>query len=289
MGLLKLIVLIVVTVSAYALGESSLPFVHYNQTVVDAGCSYSACSAGGVSGVCVSISAGCCSGTVTSNLCPGSSDIKCCTNNHCSTSAGSGTCMQTSLCSSQGGKSIAGYCTGPSDLQCCVKGGGGISRCKYFKISSSSFCCPILLLLIKYHFSPTPIPPPYFNLAEIISRAQNWVDRKIPYSQTKTTDGYRQDCSGMVSMAWASSTSGGGHTTSTMQQICTKITKADMKKGDAILKPSEHVLLFDYWVDSDHFMEYAEHQTGTVASHDQTSYSYYANNGFFPCRYNLVA
>lgn len=81
-------------------------------------CSYSAtCTVSGIEGVCVSISAGCCSGTTTSNLCPGSSDIKCCTNNHCSTPQGSGTCMQTSKC---GGTSVAGYCTGPSDLQCCV-------------------------------------------------------------------------------------------------------------------------------------------------------------------------
>jgi hypothetical protein len=33
-------------------------------------------------------------------------------------------------------------------------------------------------------------------------------------------DGYRQDCSGMVSMAWQSSTSGGGHTTYNMQVRC---------------------------------------------------------------------
>ncbi len=65
---------------------------------------------------------------------------------------GSGTCEQTSLCSSQGGVSYSGYCIGPTDLQCCVKGGsGGISR------------------------------------DEIISRAQNWVDEKVPYSQTQTT------------------------------------------------------------------------------------------------------
>lgn len=83
-------------------------------------CSYSAtCTAGGIEGVCVSISAGCCSGTKTSNLCPGSSDIKCCTKNSCSTPSGTGTCMQTSACS---GKSYSGYCTGPSDLQCCVSG-----------------------------------------------------------------------------------------------------------------------------------------------------------------------
>jgi hypothetical protein len=62
-----------------------------------------------------------------------------------------------------------------------------------------------------------------------------------------------------------------------------------MQKGDAILLPGDHVLMFDHWVDSDHFMEYAEHDYGQVASHDQTSYSYYANQGFFPCRYKEVA
>lgn len=87
-------------------------------------CSYQAtCNVGGYEGACVSISAGCCgSGVTTSNLCPGSSDIKCCTQNKCSTPSGSGTCMQTSLCSSKGGKSVSGYCSGPSDLQCCVTG-----------------------------------------------------------------------------------------------------------------------------------------------------------------------
>ena len=48
-------------------------------------CSYSAtCSAGGYEGVCVSVSSGCCSGgTVTSGLCPGNDDIKCCTTPTC--------------------------------------------------------------------------------------------------------------------------------------------------------------------------------------------------------------
>lgn len=298
-------------------------------------CGYKAtCSAGGYEGACVSISAGCCSGgTTTSNLCPGrpnstanlfcniylfyfwavivpisgSSDIKCCTAHSCSTPSGSGTCMSTSQCGSKGGHSVAGYCTGPVDLQCCVGG-------------------------------PGPTPSGKISRDEIISRAQNWVDRRIPYSQTATTgmevvhvlfsapilivsvnlkvaphitvlfectsspmyfmyirratliaDGYRQDCSGMVSMAWKSSTSGGGHTTYNMQNICTKISRSELKKGDVLLKPSEHVLMFDHWVDSDHFMEYAEHTYGQVASHDQTSYSYHANDGFFPCRYNSVA
>ena len=108
-------------------------------------CSYSAtCTVSGYEGACVSVSAGCCSsGVVTSNLCPGSSDIRCCTQNKCSTPSGSGTCMQTSLCSSKGGKSYSGYCSGPSDLQCCVTGstsgqyGVDVSEV----ISSSSASC----------------------------------------------------------------------------------------------------------------------------------------------------
>lgn len=149
------------------------------------------CNSNGVEGVCVSRSSGCCAGTFNSaNLCPGSSDIQCCYYAPCKTSHGSGTCMQTSLCSSQGGVSDSGnYCDGPADLQCCVKGG------------------------------PTPTPSGKISRDEIVSRAQDWVNRRIPYSQEAYTDGYRQDCSGMVSMAWKSSTAGGGHTTRDLQ-VC---------------------------------------------------------------------
>ena len=124
---------------------------------------------------------------------------------------------------------------------------------------------------------------------QIMQRAQVWVDEKVPYSQTATTNGYRNDCSGYVSYCWASSTSGGGHVTSNMQEICTKVSKTDMKKGDAILKPSTHVLLFGGWIDSDAFYEYAEHQTGDVCRKSTGSYNYFATNGYFPCRYNLVS
>jgi hypothetical protein len=96
-------------------------------------CSYSAtCSAGGYEGVCVSISSGCCSGgIVTSNLCPGSEDIKCCTTPACATPSGTGSCMQTSTCASQGGTAIAGYCSGPSDMQCCVKSPAPVTELRW--------------------------------------------------------------------------------------------------------------------------------------------------------------
>ena len=90
-----------------------------------ASCGYEAtCTYEGYDGLCQSISQGCCSGTVTSNLCPGSSDIRCCTKSSCSTPSGSGTCIQTSACK---GTSVAGYCAGPSDIQCCVEGASSCS------------------------------------------------------------------------------------------------------------------------------------------------------------------
>lgn len=91
---------------------------------------------------------------------------------------------------------------------------------------------------------------------DIIWRAQDWVNRAVPYSQTAYTDGYRQDCSGYVSMAWA--TSQPGHTTYNMQELCYRISRSELQPGDAILNPSSHVLLFHYWVDSDSFYQFAE-------------------------------
>jgi hypothetical protein len=89
------------------IGMSAGVHLYLNNTAT---CSYSdTCSTGGYSGACVSISAGCCSGTVTSGLCPGSDDIKCCTKASCSTPQGSGTCMQTGSCTGTSGITLLFY------------------------------------------------------------------------------------------------------------------------------------------------------------------------------------
>jgi hypothetical protein len=135
------------------------------------------CNYNGVMGVCVSKASGmtssvlspslslplsfslsgCCTGSLSSlNLCPGGNDIQCCYNFKCNTPHGAGVCKQTSLCKSEGGVPDSGnYCDGPADLQCCVKGG------------------------------PTPTPTPTRQV--MINRAQDWVNRGIPYSQTAYT------------------------------------------------------------------------------------------------------
>ena len=37
---------------------------------------------------------------------------------------------------------------------------------------------------------------------QIIARGMTWVKKQVPYSQARYYRGYRQDCSGFVSMAW---------------------------------------------------------------------------------------
>lgn len=39
--------------------------------------------------------------------------------------------------------------------------------------------------------------------AAVISRGLAWFDAKVPYSQSKTHEGFRTDCSGFVSMCWS--------------------------------------------------------------------------------------
>ena len=97
---------------------------YLNNTEILAICPYKAtCNAEGLDGACVSISSGCCSGgKVTSGLCPGDDDIRCCTQPACSTPFGVGECISTSQCTSKKGTSVPSYCAGPADLQCCVTG-----------------------------------------------------------------------------------------------------------------------------------------------------------------------
>src|SRR4051812_33452029 len=90
--------------------------------------------------------------------------------------------------------------------------------------------------------------------SEVLARAQYWVDKHVPYSQSVYAPdpqgrGYRSDCSGYVSMAWHLGTS---LVTQTLPQVSTQISYDDLLPGDALDREDEHVVLFDHWVDSKH-------------------------------------
>lgn len=120
----------------------------------------------------------------------------------------------------------------------------------------------------------------------VISRARNWVDRGVPYSQSAWTNGpdggnYRQDCSGYVSMCWKL---GSSRVTWTIPDVSRRINKGDLKAGDIILHTQNHVVLFHKWVDGSQTKYWAYEQTPPRAIYRQVSYPYFGRSGYSPWR-----
>jgi hypothetical protein len=123
----------------------------------------------------------------------------------------------------------------------------------------------------------------------MISRGQSWVDAHVPYNQGGYYGGYREDCSGFVSMCWE--TSKPGYVTSTLPQIAHQISSGSLMPGDVLLDVSEHVVLFAGWADGSHSHYIAMEETrpgeGTVKR--TTPYPYWYNQAAFkPYRFNSV-
>jgi hypothetical protein len=127
---------------------------------------------------------------------------------------------------------------------------------------------------------------------EVISRAKNWWDRKVPYSQSayawdvnhgKT---YRTDCSGFVSMAWKLTSS---RNTSTLDEVATKISWANLKPGDMILR-NGHVKLFEKWANTAHTSVwiYEEGSTATDMDHETVTLATLKSGGYLPWKYNKI-
>jgi hypothetical protein len=123
----------------------------------------------------------------------------------------------------------------------------------------------------------------------MISRGQVWVDNHVPYNQGGTYQGYREDCSGYVSMCWELSKP--GYTTFTLPQVSHEISKGDLQSGDVLLDTSEHVVLFRGWADSGHtqYTSMEETRPGEGTVERVTPYPYWYNQAaFIPYRYNHV-
>ncbi|WP_345648889.1 peptidoglycan-binding protein, partial [Streptomyces tremellae] len=119
--------------------------------------------------------------------------------------------------------------------------------------------------------------------AEIISRAKKWVDAQVPYSMTKYwTDGYRQDCSGYVSMAWNLPKN---EWTGSLATYGVKIDRADLRPGDILLfhnpanpNRGSHVTIFGGWADASHDSYLAYEQTPPHTRAQTTPMAYWTNS-----------
>ncbi|MYT71501.1 MULTISPECIES: peptidoglycan-binding protein [unclassified Streptomyces] len=130
--------------------------------------------------------------------------------------------------------------------------------------------------------------------AAIINRAKTWVAAKVPYSMDKYyKDGYRQDCSGFVSMAWDLP---GNEWTGSLAAFGTRITKAQLQPGDILLfhNPSDpekgsHVTIFGGWTDYTRSYYIAYEQTRPGTRKQSTPYAYWSNSSkYLAYRYKGV-
>jgi hypothetical protein len=149
----------------------------------------------------------------------------------------------------------------------------------------------------------------------VLARGKVWVDRHVPYSQTRYAKvngsrvatnaasaaniGYRTDCSGFVSMCLGLTRSGGlpkSLDSSSLRSVLATIPKASLQPGDVILRPKGsnvaygHAVIFVRWADDDHtkYWSYEESSgsKGTVTR--VVPYPFFGESGFKPYRYKQI-
>ncbi|KUM69314.1 peptidoglycan-binding protein [Streptomyces curacoi] len=136
---------------------------------------------------------------------------------------------------------------------------------------------------------------PASTRAEIIRRAKEWVAAKVPYSMYKYwSDGYRQDCSGFVSMAWNLP---GNEWTGSLDQYGVRISRDELQPGDILLfhNPADpqrgsHVVIFGGWTDYTHTYYIAYEEAPPHARRQATPYAYWSHSDrYLAYRYKGLA
>lgn len=119
----------------------------------------------------------------------------------------------------------------------------------------------------------TTTPPPTSSTRQAtIKRAKTWLTAynggKVPHSQSSYFGGYRQDCSGYVSMALALGGPGSNTVGLTSTSITRRITLGELKQGDLLIDAigdsnTRHVVMFDHWNNSARSSYTAYEQSGS--------------------------
>ncbi|MFE4018616.1 hypothetical protein ACFXPZ_14505 [Streptomyces sp. NPDC059101] len=118
-----------------------------------------------------------------------------------------------------------------------------------------------------------PPPQPGASRQEMLARAASWLTADngapVPYSQDKVwKDGYRQDCSGYVSMALRLPTPGANTVgLATDRGLTRPIALGELKGGDLLVDATgdnnnRHVVIFEKWNDAAHSSYTAFEQRG---------------------------
>jgi hypothetical protein len=115
--------------------------------------------------------------------------------------------------------------------------------------------------------------------SEVLARANTWAASPREYSQSviDPSTGYRQDCSGYVSMALHLSTP--GRSTVNLPDVMHVIGKEELRPGDLVMNggpgtggDAGHVMIFERWANGDHSRLVAYEQTPPRTMHHERSY-----------------
>ncbi|MEU7524119.1 hypothetical protein AB0A74_00115 [Saccharothrix sp. NPDC042600] len=113
--------------------------------------------------------------------------------------------------------------------------------------------------------------------SEMLARARGWLTanngKPVPYSMKKNwKDGYRQDCSGYVSMA-AKLPKPGPNTVGLFNAHTVPIAVRDMRPGDLFIDKDDrpgpdfrHVVIFEKWANAARTQYWAYEQRGTYGT-----------------------
>ncbi|GAA0468721.1 hypothetical protein [Streptomyces olivaceiscleroticus] len=135
-----------------------------------------------------------------------------------------------------------------------------------------------------------PPPAPGGTRGEALQRAATWLTAnngaQVPYSQAKNwKDGYRQDCSGYVSMALNLGAPGTNTVGLTSSKITRPISVNELKPGDLLIDAAgdnntRHVVMFEKWDNAAHTSYTAYEQRGGHGT-DHRSLTYGLGGGEF--------
>lgn len=143
--------------------------------------------------------------------------------------------------------------------------------------------------------SAPSVAPMRLTRTQIMARARTWTQARVPYSMTRFwKDGYRQDCSGFVSMAWGLGTSAW---TGSLASYGVRISRDELLPGDILLfhnaadpEHGSHTIIFGGWVDDAHTAYTGYEQTVPATRVQTTPYAYWSNSGkYIPYRYKYLA
>jgi hypothetical protein len=114
--------------------------------------------------------------------------------------------------------------------------------------------------------------------AKVLANAKTWhphTAQRVPYSQAKTHNGYRTDCSGYASMALGLGKPGLNTVGLAGSSTSTRIAMSALKPGDLIIDATgnsntRHVVIFEKWANSKHTAYWEYEQRGSYGTDHRT-------------------